>query len=125
IYGIPVPAVVKFRHGYEQGARYMAQQLDEEVRLLGVYIDSFTAPDRGAAAAAQIIGEGADVIFGAGGQTGSGGILRGAELGAYVIGVDQDEYFTTFGEGETPGADRLISSALKRVDVGVYDMLGA
>lgn len=125
VYGVEIPPVVKFRHGYEQGARYMAGELGEEVRILGVYIDSFTAPDRGAAAAAQIIGEGADVIFGAGGQTGSGGIRRAAELGAWVIGVDQDEYFTTFGSGETPGADRLISSALKRVDVGVYDMLGA
>ncbi|MBZ0310364.1 MAG: hypothetical protein K8I82_30160, partial [Anaerolineae bacterium] len=42
-----------------------------------------------------------------------------------VIGVDQDEYFTTFGEGETPGVEKLITSALKRVDVGVYDMIAA
>jgi uncharacterized surface protein with fasciclin (FAS1) repeats len=30
---------------------------------------------------------------------------------------------TTFGQGETPGADRILSSALKRVDQGVYDMI--
>jgi basic membrane lipoprotein Med (substrate-binding protein (PBP1-ABC) superfamily) len=37
--------------------------------------------------------------------------------------VDQDEYFTTFGQGTTPGADKLISSAVKRVDLGVYDQI--
>jgi len=122
VYGIDIPPVVKFRNGFEQGAMY----INPDVGLLGVYIDDFVAPDRGASAAEQFIGEGADVIFGAGGPTGSGGIKRGAEEGIWVIGVDQDEYFTTFGGGTTPGADRLISSAVKRVDLGVYDqILGA
>ncbi|RIK18419.1 MAG: hypothetical protein DCC53_16470 [Chloroflexi bacterium] len=48
-----------------------------------------------------------------------------AELGAWVIGVDQDEYGTTFGNGEAPGSDKIISSAVKRVDQGVYDMIEA
>lgn len=119
VYGIPIPPVVKFRNGYEQGARY----INPDINLVGVYIDDFNAADRGATAAEQLIGEGADVIFGAGGPTGSGAITRAAQLGAYVIGVDADEYFTTFGEGETPGAEQLVSSAMKRVDNGVYDMI--
>jgi basic membrane lipoprotein Med (substrate-binding protein (PBP1-ABC) superfamily) len=121
IYGIAEPPVVRFRNGYEQGVRY----IDPDVEMLGVYIDDYVAPDRGAAAAEQFVGEGADVIFGAGGETGSGGIKRAAELGIMVIGVDQDEYNTTFGGGETPGAENLISSALKRVDNGVYQMIEA
>jgi basic membrane lipoprotein Med (substrate-binding protein (PBP1-ABC) superfamily) len=121
VYGIDIPPVVKFRNGYEQGARY----INPDINLLGVYIDSFTAPDRGAAAAEQFIGEGADVVFGAGGPTGSGGTLFAAQNGALAIGVDQDEYFTTFGGGETPGAENLITSAVKRVDNGVYDMVEA
>ena len=116
VYGIDIPPVVKFRNGYEQGARY----INPEIETLGVYIDSFGAPDRGAAAAEGFIGEGADVIFGAGGNTGSGGITKAAQLGALVIGVDQDEYYTTFGQGETPGAENLISSAVKRVDNAAY-----
>ncbi len=119
IYGIDVPAVVKYRHGYETGAAY----INPDINVLGVYIDSFTAPDRGATAAEQFIGEGADVIFGAGGQTGSGGIVRAAQLDTYVIGVDQDEYLTTFGNGETPGANYVITSAMKRVDNGVYNTI--
>lgn len=121
VYGIPIPPVVKFRNGYEQGARY----INPDINLTGVYIDSFTASDRGASAAEQLIGEGADVIFGAGGPTGSGAITRAADLGVYSIGVDADEYFTTFGNGETPGAEYLISSAMKRVDNGVYAMIEA
>lgn len=121
VYGIDIPPVVKFRNGYEQGAMY----INPDITVLGVYIDSFVAPDRGATAAEQFIGEGADVIFGAGGPTGSGAIRFAASEGVMVIGVDQDEYFTTFGGGETEGAEFLITSALKRVDNGVYQMLEA
>ena len=121
VYGIDIPPVVKFRNGFENGARYV----DPAINLLGVYIDDFVAPDRGASAAEQFMGEGADVIFGAGGPTGSGGIKRAAEEGIWVVGVDQDEYFTTFGTGTTPGAEFLASSAVKRVDLGVYDMIKA
>jgi basic membrane protein A and related proteins len=119
VYGIDIPPVVKFRNGFEQGVRY----INPEVETLGVYIDDFVAPDRGAAAAEQFIGEGADVIFGAGGPTGSGGITYAAQAGVKVIGVDQDEYFTTFGSGETPGAENIISSAQKRVDNAVYQAI--
>jgi basic membrane protein A and related proteins len=121
VYGEEIPPVIKFRHGYETGARY----INPDIEILGVYVPSFLAPAEGAANAENMIGEGADVIFGAGGPTGSGAILRAAELGVMVIGVDQDEYFTTFGGGATPGAEFIITSAVKRVDQGVYDMLDA
>ena len=121
VYGIDIPPVKKFRNGYENGARF----INPDINLLGVYIDDFIAPDRGASAASQFVGEGASVIFGAGGPTGSGGISAAAAQGIFVIGVDQDEYFSTFGGGESPGAEFIISSAIKRVDQGVYDMVAA
>ena len=121
VYGRDVPAVVKFRHGFEEGARY----INPEIIVLGQYTDRFDAPALGATIAEQFIGEGADVIFGAGGGTGTGGIQYAAERGVYVIGVDQDEYLTNFGAGDSPGAEFIISSALKSVDVGVFDMLAA
>ena len=37
----------------------------------------------------------------------------------YVIGVDTDEYYTTFESGAWPGASKLITSALKKVDKAV------
>lgn len=125
VYGIDIPPVVKYRNGFEQGATYINPDWEPGTNMLGVYIDDFLAPDRGASAAEQFIGEGAGVIFGAGGPTGTGGIQAAARQGVWVIGVDQDEWGTTFGEGETEGAEYIISSALKRVDVGVYDMVAA
>lgn len=121
VYGLDIPPVTKFRLGYEQGALYA----NPDIQTLGVYIPDFQAPDLGRESAAQFIGEGADVIFGAGGPTGSGGITYAAAEGIKVIGVDQDQYFTDFGEGEAPGSENLLTSAMKRVDNGVYDMIVA
>ena len=111
-----VPPVVRFVNAYETGAK----SVNPDIRVLSVYNESFTAPDKGASDAAQFIGEGADVIFGAGGQTGSGGVAAAAEQGVWGIGVDQDEYFTTFNSGEAPGSDKLATSAVKRVDLAVF-----
>ena len=86
---------------------------------------SFTDPAKGASDANQFIGEGADVIFGAGGPTGSGGVKAAAEAGVWAIGVDQDEYFTTFAGGTAPGSEFLASSAVKRVDLAVMRLIGA
>ena len=117
--GIEIPPVKKFRNGYEHGVAYVCADCD----TVGVYIDSFTDPARGKTAALSQIAEGADVIFGAGGPTGSGGILGAAQDGVWVIGVDQDEYFTTFKGGEADGADMILSSAMKRVDNAVFDSI--
>jgi basic membrane lipoprotein Med (substrate-binding protein (PBP1-ABC) superfamily) len=116
VYGIDIPPVIKFRNGFENGVAHT----NMDAQALGVYIPSFIDPATGAETALQFIAEGADVIFGAGGPTGSGGIQAAAAEGVLVIGVDQDEYVTTFGNGESPGADMVISSAMKRVDQGVY-----
>jgi basic membrane protein A and related proteins len=111
-----VPPVVRFVNAYETGAL----SVNPDIEVLSVYNESFTTPDKGASDAAQFIGEGADVIFGAGGQTGSGGIAAAAEQGVWAIGVDQDEYFTTFNGGEAPGSEFLATSAVKRVDLAVF-----
>ncbi|MEM6528380.1 MAG: BMP family ABC transporter substrate-binding protein, partial [Chloroflexota bacterium] len=119
VFGREIPPVVKFRNGYEAGIA----ATNPDAEILGVYIDSFVAPERGQSAAEQFLGEGADVIFGGGGQTGNGGILYAAQQGALVIGVDQDQYFTIFGAGETPGAENIMTSAVKRVDSAVFLLL--
>ena len=116
VYGVEIPPVKKFRNGFENGAKF----INPDIKILGTYNESFTTPDVGGANAKQFIGEGADVIFGAGGPTGTGGITAAAQAGVYVIGVDQDEYTTSFGGGKSPGADKIISSAVKRVDQAVY-----
>lgn len=84
---------------------------------------------------------GVDVIFGAGGYTGSAALLYASAapgstttvnvdaLGTsvdvvkpsdhpaiWVVGVDTDEYTTTFQGGSVPGSNKVITSALKKVD---------
>ena len=114
--GEQVPAVVKYRKGFTNGAKLV----NSKVKVLGEYIPSFTDPRTGKTVAEAFIERGADVIFGAGGLTGSGGILAAAARGVWVIGVDQDEWGTTFANGQVAGADRLLSSAVKRLDNAVY-----
>ncbi len=114
--GIEIPPVQKFLLGYEAGAKY----INPDIEVMKVYVPSFTDPAQGSEAAKNQISEGADVIFGAGGQTGSGAIQAAAEQGVFVIGVDQDEYNTTFKKGPAP---MLVSSALKRVDNAVFEVI--
>lgn len=116
-----VPPVVRLANGFEAGAT----AVNPEVSVQVVYHESFTDPASGRSTATQMVGEGADVIFGAGGETGSGGISGAAEEGSWVIGVDQDEWFTTFGDGSATGADLLLTSAIKRIDVGVFTQVQA
>jgi len=116
-----VPPVVRYVEGYQNGAT----SVNPDINVLHVYSDSFTDPAAGASSANQFIGEGADVIFGAGGQTGSGGISAAAQQGVWAIGVDQDEYFTTFSGGSAPGAEYLATSAMKRVDLSTFQLIAS
>jgi basic membrane protein A len=117
--GQEIPPVQKYVMGYTNGAK----AINPDVQVQSVYIDSFTDRARGGEAARNFISQGADVIFGAGGQTGSGGIQAAAQQGVWVIGVDQDEYVTTFQNGKAPGADKILSSAMKRVDNAVFQSI--
>ncbi len=114
-----VPAVKKYVLGYENGAK----SIKPDITVKKVYIDSFTDRARGAEAAKDFISQGADVIFGAGGQTGSGAIQAAAQAGVWVIGVDQDEFVTTFQNGAAAGSEKIVSSAMKRVDNAVFSAI--
>jgi basic membrane protein A len=116
-----VPPVVKLVNGYEAGAK----SVNPDIQVLSVYNESFDDPAKGASDASGMIGEGADVIFGAGGKTGSAGVVEATTNGVWGIGVDQDEYFSTFDEGAAQGAEFLASSAVKRVDLGVFNQIVA
>ncbi len=117
--GIEIPPVVRFRKGFEAGVKSVCSKCE----VLGVFIDSFTDPARGKTAAISQMDEGADVIFGGGGTTGSGAILGAAQAGAWVIGVDQDEYMTTFKQGKAQGSDKILSCAMKHIDNAVYEVI--
>ena len=93
--GMDSPSTRRLRNGYESGVQHVCP----ECIVLTLTIDSSTDPARGRTAVLSQIGEGADVIFGVGGPTGSGALLGATQEGVWAIGVDQDEYFTTFEGG--------------------------
>ncbi|MEM8921867.1 MAG: BMP family ABC transporter substrate-binding protein [Actinomycetota bacterium] len=116
-----VPPVVAIADGFEAGVAHT----NPEATVLRRHLDSFVDPESGAATAQANVGNGADVVFGAAGDTGTAATRVAATSGAWAIGVDQDEYFTTFAGGAEPGANRLATSAIKRVDLGVFLTLAA
>ena len=117
--GMPVPAVVRYVEGYRNGA----QCVNAEVTVLISYTTSFVDPDQGAQVAQAMIGHAADLIFTAGGPTGDGGLLTATQSGVWGIGVDADQYTTLFMSGTVAGSDKLLSSAMKRVDNAVFSTI--
>lgn len=117
-----VPPVVAFKVGYENGAAYV----NPDITLISTFhpggLDvAFTDPEWGASTARQALDQGADVIFGAGGKTGNGALIEVAgQEGAYCIGVDSDQWETV------PEAHAcLVSSAMKLITPGVFDLISA
>lgn len=117
-----VPPVVAFKEGYEAGARYV----NEDIEIISTYhpggLDqAFTDPGWGADTARQALDQDADVIFGAGGNTGNGALAEVANHeGVYCIGVDTDQWLTV------PAAHPcLITSAMKLITPGTYDLIAA
>lgn len=115
--GMEIPPVVRFVVGYQNGAKWMKPDLKTP---LNVYIPSFTDPAKGKEVGNSMIGQGCDVVFGVGGNTGNGGLLAAKEKGLMAIGVDVDQYLT-YPEVK----DALLSSAAKNVDAAVYEYLKA
>ncbi len=114
--GMQIPPVERYVVGFQQGAQWEKAG----TKALNVYIPSFTDPATGKSTAQSMIGQGCDVVFGVGGNTGNGGLLAAKEGNLMAIGVDVDQYNTY---AEVQGA--LISSAMKNVDVAVYNYLKA
>ena len=115
--GAAVPAVVRFGHGFLQGAEYAANSLGLAQGAVTVrfdYVGAF-APDPGVATqAGSWFAAGTEVIFAAAGGAGFSVMSAAETAGRSVIGVDVDQH---------ADSDTVISSAMKALAVSVYDML--
>jgi basic membrane protein A len=121
-----VPPVVAFREGYVNGAKYV----NPDINVISTYhpgeiSQAFVDPEWGAATAKQALDQGADVVFGAGGQTGNGALqevaaAEGAGSSLFCIGVDTDQWETL------PAAHPcLVSSAIKLITPSIVELVGA
>jgi len=114
--GMEIPPVVKFVVGYQNGAKSQ----NPNIETLNVYIPDFNDPSTGKQAGQSMIDDGADIIFGVGGNTGNGGVLAAHEAGLLGIGVDVDQYFT-YPDVQAS----LLTSAAKNMDVAAHDAVVA
>jgi basic membrane protein A len=120
VYGCPfIPPVARFEVGYYNGAKYV----NPDVEVLNVYHPGsldvcFIDPEFAAETANTLIGEGADIMFGAGGLTGNGALIAACNQGLKVIGVDVDQYVTL-----PEVQDCIMSSATKGLTADTRDLI--
>ena len=115
VYGLDIPPVHKYRVGYESGAKFA----NSAIKTLGVYqppsgAKSFNDPDWGKQQATAMFGQGADIVFGAGGNTGNGALLAAVQANKLCVGVDVDQF------NSYPDAQKcLVTSAEKHIAFSV------
>lgn len=107
---------------YCDGFRAGAQYINPDVNVTVMYRDGpqetlFRDTDWGRTTALQLIDEGVDVLFAAGGGTGDAALKAAAGQGAYVIGAQTDIY------SRLPDIrPRLVTSAINDVRSGVREL---
>ncbi|KRE63645.1 BMP family ABC transporter substrate-binding protein [Nostocoides sp. Soil756] len=121
VLGLEIPPVQKYAKGFEAGAK----AANPKVTVATVYHpaadNAFNDPVWGAGEAKKMLAQDADIIFGAGGNTGNGALQEiakasGAGTDVFCIGVDTDQWDTV------PAARPcLITSAEKLISQGVTD----
>ena len=109
-----VPAIVRFIGGYKAGAR----RANRRVRVLVNYANDPTFADQAKCKETTLnqIERGSKIAFMVAGQCGLGGLSAAKERKIWGIGVDADQGFL---------GKHILTSATKKVDVAVYDMIKA
>ncbi len=106
--GIKIPPVDSYIAGY----KYCAAKAVPGTTTVVQYSNNFDDPNKCQPVAQNEIGEGVKVLFQVAGGCGLG-VLKAADAAKlWGIGVDADEY---------NDAKRILTSAVKKTDVGVYD----
>lgn len=113
--------IKKFEAGFVAGVASVDPEIEVEVD----YAESFAAPDKGKAIAANMYNSGVDVIYHSSGATGNGVFAQAKDIkndnpdaNAWVIGVDRDQY----DEGAINDTNVTLTSMLKRVDNAVQSV---
>jgi basic membrane protein A len=122
--GVKTPQSDRYVISFHAGAIWQA---GPKMKMMNNYINiqttdenvpTFTDLTQGKETALRLIGNGCDVVFGVGGDAVNGALLAAKENNLPAIGADVDQYNT---DPEVQPA--LISSAMKNVDVAVYNYL--
>ncbi len=108
--GVKIPPVDHYLAGYQ----WAAKMYDPSIKVLIGYSNDFNATDKCKAVANSQIGQGSEFVFQVAGGCGVGALQAAGQAHVYSFGVDADQ----------KDADQsVIASALKKVDVAVYDAI--
>ena len=107
--GMQNPVISRFEYGFKAGIKESNKDADVKVQYAGTFSDAA----KGKSVANQMYNNNIDVILSAAGGTGLGAIESAKEQNKYAIGVDRDQ--------SNLAPENMITSALKKVNVGVYD----
>ncbi|MBM3269584.1 MAG: BMP family ABC transporter substrate-binding protein [Candidatus Sericytochromatia bacterium] len=109
--GMDVPVIHRFKIGYEEGVKAG----NKKVKVLSGYTGKFDDPAKGREVATAQYQQGADIVFHASGQCGLGVIDAAKAAKKLAIGVDADQHKVA--------PEYVLSSAMKRVDLAVYQLI--
>ena len=105
--GMEIPSVDGFKIGFKEAIK----EENKDIKVLTQYANSFTDSAKGKAIAQQMISQGADIIFSAGGGVNSGVWEACNEAGIKAIGVDMPS--------NQFAPNTIITSALKNIGTGL------
>ena len=114
--GVESDLIQRFQAGFEAGVAAGSDDVD----VIANYTGSFNDPAAGREAAAAMYNSGADIVFHASGNTGTGVFQAAQETGRFAIGVDRAQSIT-----RDSYADVILGSMIKRVDTPVYNAIEA
>jgi basic membrane protein A and related proteins len=108
--GQKIPPVDHYIAGYQAGAKAAFPG----IQTLNAYSQDFVDQAKCKEIALDQIAQGSKVVFQVAGQCGLGALDAAKEKGVQGIGVDADQSYL---------GDHILTSALKKVDVAVYDAI--
>src|SRR5215218_7254174 len=110
------PVIGRFQAGYEAGVKSVCPDCKVLVQYAGSTVDAYNDPAKGKEISLQQIDQGADIIYTAAGNTGTGGFNAAKQEKIFAIGVDQDQ-------AKLFPNDPILTSVVKRVDNAVYQTI--
>jgi basic membrane protein A and related proteins len=117
--GEEYPNVVNIFEGYKQGAEWV----NDNITVIGTYLNDWDNPARGREAAISIIRQGADFMFHVADSSGQGVIQAADESGIYALGAVQDQNHLapdTVLSSFVLDVDKAYNSAVKMVMDGNF-----
>ena len=105
---------------FEAGFRAGVKAASEDIEIQSSYVGDFNDPSGGQEAALAMYNNGADIVYHASGNTGTGVFQAAQQEGRFAIGVDRQQSVT-----KPSYADVILASMVKRVDAAVYSAVEA